>query len=230
MKNGLSIRLSAVAKLIKDDKIVADIGTDHASLPIYLVNQGRAKKVYASDVNEGPIKIAKKNIERAGLGEKIEVFLSDGLKNLPTDTEEIVIAGMGGRLISEIIEDAPFVKDEKKGLILQPMSDSVTLRKYLYQKGFEIVKEFAFSDAGHLYSVIRAEYRGKVVSPTEVECRLGKILDNFGKYEKEYLKREIGKCEKKIEGMKKSKQKSKEIDFETSVKNELEKILRSSEK
>ncbi len=229
MKNILSKRLNAVATLIKKDKIVADVGTDHASLPIFLVKEGRAKKVYASDINEGPIKIAKNNISAANLNEKIDVFLSDGLKNVPNDAEEIAIAGMGGRLISEIIDAAPFTKSEKVGLILQPMSDSVTLRKYLYENGYEIVKEFAFEDAKHLYSVLRVEYKGECISPTEVMCRVGRLLDNFGEFERAYIEREIGKCEKKIEGLKTSGKETDEIDKEIIVKNELEKILRSRE-
>ena len=230
MKNILSKRLSAVATLIKDNKITADIGTDHASLPIYLVKQGRAKKVYASDINEGPLNIAKKNIEAEGLTEKIEVFLSDGLKNVPKDAQEIAIAGMGGKLISIILEDAPFTKDRKVGLILQPMSDAKSLRRYLYENGYKIIKEFAFTDAGHLYSVLRAEYDGECISPTESMCRVGKIIDNFGKHERDYLLREIGKCEKKIEGLKKSGKEIDEYDKEIIVKNELENILRSMEK
>ncbi len=230
MKNILSKRLSAVATLIKDNKITADIGTDHASLPIYLVNQGRAKKVYASDINEGPLKIAKKNIDEAGLIDKIDVFLSDGLKNVPKDAEEIAIAGMGGKLISIILDDAPFTKDKNVGLILQPMSDAKSLRRYLYENGYKIVKEFAFEDAGHLYSVLRVEYDGTPLTPTEAMCRVGKITDNFGEFEKKYLLREIGKCEKKIEGLKTSGKKTDEIEKEIVVKNELEKILRSREK
>ncbi len=230
MKNILSKRLSAVANLIKDNKIVADIGTDHASLPIFLVNQGRVKKVYAADINEGPLESAKKNIGEAGLTDKIEVYLSDGLKNVPKDAQEIAIAGMGGKLISEIIDAAPFTKSKNVGLILQPMSNPSVLRRYLYENGYKIVKEFAFSDGGHLYSVLRAEYCGECISPTEVMCRVGKILDNFGKYEREYLIREIGKCEKKIEGLKISGKETDEFDKEIIIKNELEKILRSMEK
>ncbi len=230
MKNNLSKRLSLVATLIKEDKIVADIGTDHANLPIFLMNQNKCKKVYAADINKGPLESAKKNINSANLAEKIEVFLSDGLKKVPLDAQEIVIAGMGGRLISEIIEAAPFTKSENVGLILQPMSDSVTLRKYLYENGYEIVKEFAFEDAGHLYSVLRAEYNGKCISPTEVMCRVGKLLENFGEFERAYIEREIGKCEKKIEGLKKSGKETDETEKEILIKNELEKILRSRDK
>ena len=230
MKNNLSIRLNAVAKLIEDNKIVADIGTDHASLPIFLVKEGRCKKVYAADINTGPLEIAKKNIAAADLSDKIEVFLSDGLKNVPKDAEEIAIAGMGGELISEIIDAAPFTKSKKVGLILQPMSKASFLRKYLYENGYYIVKEFAFFDAGHLYSVIRAEYCGECISPAEVLCRVGKITENFGEFEREYLEREIKKCEKKIDGLKKANKETDELEAEICVKNELEKILRSNEK
>ena len=233
MKNNLSIRLNAVANLIKNNKIVADIGTDHASLPIFLVKEGRCNKVYAADINVGPLESAKKNISDANLTEKIETILSDGLKNVPHDAEEISIAGMGGKLIAEIIDAAPFTKSQKVGLILQPMSNASFLRRYLYENGYYIVKEIAFEDAGHLYSAFRAEYNGECTSPTEVECRVGKLTNNFGEFECKYLQREIGKCNKKIDGLKKSSKENEEIDeikVEEDIKKEIENILRSREK
>ncbi|MBR4282922.1 MAG: SAM-dependent methyltransferase [Clostridia bacterium] len=227
MKNNLSIRLNAVANLIKDNKIVADIGTDHASLPIFLVKEGRANKVYAADINKGPLESAKKNINDANLTDKIETILSDGLKTVPQDAEEIAIAGMGGKLIAEIIDAAPFTKSEKVGLILQPMSNASFLRRYLYENGYNILTEIAFEDAGHLYSALRAEYNGECIVPTEAQCRVGKLTNNFGEFERAYIEREIGKCEKKIDGMKKSSKENEEIEVEETIKNELENILRS---
>lgn len=227
MKNNLSIRLNAVANLIKDNKIVADIGTDHASLPIFLVKEGRANKVYAADINVGPLESAKKNITDANLTDKIETILSDGLKNVPKDAEEIAIAGMGGKLIAEIIDAAPFTKSQNVGLVLQPMSNASFLRRYLLENGYDILIETAFEDAGHLYSAFRAEYKGLCLSPTETLCRVGKLTNNFGEFERAYVEREIGKCTKKIDGMKKSSKENEAIEIEQSIKEELENILRS---
>lgn len=224
MKNSLSTRLSAVADLIKDNKITADIGTDHAALPIYLIKSGRAKRVYASDIHQGPLRIAQKNIDEAGLTDKISVIHSDGLKEIPKDAREIVIAGMGGKVISKIIEEAAFMKLENVGFVLQPMSDSTTLRRFLYQNGFEILKEFAFEDAGHIYSVMRVEYKNNPVIPDEVMCRIGGIDPKAGGWNRVYIQREIFRLTKKIEGIKKSSS-LESTGKDEKIREQLESIL-----
>ena len=154
---------------------VADVGTDHAYLPIYLVEEKIACGAVASDINEGPYLRAKQNVAEHSLADKITTLCVGGLEGIdrfaPTD---ILICGMGGELISKILDDAPFVRDEKIRLILQPMTHPEILRKYLCDSGFEIIDEKIILD-DRLYQMICAEFCGKTDKYTEIELLLGKI-------------------------------------------------------
>ena len=156
----LDKRLSAVFEAIPQGALVADIGTDHAFLAIKLIKCGKAKNVIACDINEKPLQNARKNLERSGC-EKIELRLSDGLENVAeNETDCIIIAGMGGKVISGIIERCPYLKNNTKTLVLQPMTGADFLRRFLCENGFEIVKEQGVAQGKRLYSVITAQYVG----------------------------------------------------------------------
>lgn len=152
-----------VANEVRPGKKIADIGSDHAYLPAYLIENGISPSAIAADIGVGPLENARKAVSSSPLlKEKIEFRLSDGLKEIsPTEAEDIVIAGMGGILISEILTSAPWVKEETKRLILQPMSHAEDVRRYLCENGFEIIKENASSDVKHCYLCIVAEFRNK---------------------------------------------------------------------
>ncbi len=151
------------AEEVRNGKKIADIGTDHAYLPAYLIENGISPYAIAADIGEGPLENARKVVSSSPvLREKIELRLSDGLKEIaPDEADDIIIAGMGGILISEILTAAPWVKDESKRLILQPMSHAEDVRKYLCENGFEILKEKACTDGKHNYIIIVAEFRNK---------------------------------------------------------------------
>ena len=155
----LTPRLSAVAELVRRGAFVADVGTDHAYLPIALVSEGIARGAVASDINEGPYLRAKKNVTEHSLETKITTVHCAGLSGIekfsPTD---ILICGMGGELIASIIEDAPFVKDSTVRLVLQPMTHPEILREYLIKNGFEIISERIVKEE-KLYQIICAEYK-----------------------------------------------------------------------
>lgn len=148
---------------VRKGKKIADIGTDHAYLPAYLIENGITPFAIAADIGQGPLENAEKVVTSSPLlRERIELRLSDGLKEISAEeADDIIIAGMGGILISEILTAAPWVKDESKRLILQPMSHAEDVRKYLCENGFDILKEKACTDGRHNYILIVAEFRNK---------------------------------------------------------------------
>lgn len=153
----LSARLRAAASMVRGGGVLADIGTDHAFLPVYLVQKGLVPRVIASDIGEGPLQNAKNTVESYGLTDLIELRLSDGLQNYTEgEVNEIVICGMGGNLIEEILSAAPWIKTDNMHLVLQPMTHVEDVRRYLCENGFEIEKELAIEDSGRIYLQISA--------------------------------------------------------------------------
>ena len=137
----LDSRLMAIANLVRKNKIFADIGTDHAYLPVFLVENGIIQKAIAADLRVGPLENAKDAVVSYGFTEQIALRLSDGLDNFETnEVDEIAVAGMGGLLISQFIERTNWLKNEDIHLILQPMTHVEELRKTLFDNGFNIVK------------------------------------------------------------------------------------------
>ena len=169
------LRLEAAASFGRKGKRIADIGTDHASLPIYLVGNDFSPYAVACDVNAGPINAAKQNIAEALLTDKIDVLMTDGLKGVEAYApEDIYILGMGGELIMRIINDSAYPREEGVRLILQPMTHPNDLRKGLLSGGFNIVEETLVNDRDRVYQIIVAEYDGIERTGTEAELWLGK--------------------------------------------------------
>ncbi len=138
----------------------ADVGTDHAHLPVYLYQAGRVSGAVAADINEGPLAMARKNIAQSGVGEGVATCLSDGLARLEQyHPSDIAIFGMGGELIIRIIDEAPWVKNRDIRLILQPMTKQPEVRDYLINNGFVILDEVLSEDVGKIYQTLCAEYR-----------------------------------------------------------------------
>ncbi len=172
----LTPRLSAVASLVKGGGIIADIGTDHGYLPIYLIQTGKVKSAIAADIGREPLKNAEKSVEYYDLNDKISLRLSDGLREFkPTDANEIIFAGMGGTLIAEKLSETPWAKDENIHFIFQPQSRAEDLREFLYQNGFEILNELATHEARRVYITFDAVYTGVNVDFTEADCFIGKL-------------------------------------------------------
>ncbi len=166
--------LSAIPYLKKGGR-VADIGTDHAYLPIYLVAEGYVSKALAADINEGPVESARANIARAGLGGSIHTLLTDGLHGVEDfHPDDILIFGMGGELILRILKEAPWVRDSSVGLVLQPMSRAHLLRRWLTANGFAIVGE-SLTREDKYYQTIHARFGLVQDKPyTEAEELLGR--------------------------------------------------------
>ncbi len=185
----ISARLLAAAKLVREGSFVADIGTDHAYLPIYLCSKGKIRGAVASDINQGPLERAEINVKEYDLEDKIALHLSNGLDKINVYApDDIVICGMGGELIAEIIDKAKWTKNENIRLILQPMTHAEKLRGFLLSNGYAIVDETIVRE-DKIYQVICAEYRGASDSYSELELIFGKHnIERYTEEFKEYAK------------------------------------------
>ncbi|MCL6634324.1 MAG: class I SAM-dependent methyltransferase [Peptococcaceae bacterium] len=154
----LSERLAALAACIPAGSVAADIGTDHACLPVFLVEKGICPRVIATELNPGPFRSARRKLAEHNLEGKIDLRLGDGLKALePGEAGVLVLAGMGGNTIREILSAAPDVSQAASRLILQPMADPGDLRTWLVANGWQISDEKLVEEGGRIYVVIVAE-------------------------------------------------------------------------
>lgn len=172
----LSLRLKAVASLVPCGARVCDIGTDHAYLAIELMKSGTVKSVIATDINEKPLENARKNIKKSN-ADSVELRLCDGLSGIfPEEVDTVIIAGMGGEVISGILERGKAVV-QRSGttLILQPTTSPETLRRFLCENGFDIKNEIPICENGKLYSVISAVYSGIRAQSDEAFFYSGKL-------------------------------------------------------
>ena len=187
----LSNRLHTIADFVKKGAVVADIGTDHAHIPIYLIKNNIISKAYACDINKGPLEKAKENINYYGV-KNIELRLSNGLEKLKTDeADTFIIAGMGGELIIDILDRGQGFFDKKNTFILSHHTKIEEVRNYLLRKGLKILKEDMCIDEGKFYTVMEALYTGNSVSYTQSELLFGKyLIDNKNPVLFEYLKKE----------------------------------------
>ena len=153
----LSNRLTACLEALAPSKTIADIGTDHAYLPCFGIATGKLKSAIAIDVIEGPLMQARSTIKDYGLENHIEVRQGSGLEPLKhAEVEGIVIAGMGGKLISQLLTDSITIAKSVKKLVLQPNAGDHILRKMLFENNFEIIDEKLILEDGHLYPIIVA--------------------------------------------------------------------------
>lgn len=155
---------------------VADIGTDHAYLPIELIRQGKYNSAIAMDINEGPLERAKEHIVKEKLQERIQTRLSDGLKALePGECDSVVIAGMGGALTIRILENGKELRDSVSEWILQPQSELSKVRQYLLANGYRICQEDMVFEDGKFYPMFQVK-KGSDQPYTEIELLYGRHL------------------------------------------------------
>lgn len=178
-------RLKVCADMVSGNGIVCDVGTDHAYLPAYLIENNICDYAIASDINEGPLKFAQQTLIKYHIEDKIRLLKSDGLKNIPSENvSDVVIAGMGGETIAEIISATQWLKSGVN-LVLQPMTRAGYLRKWLYNNGFEIAEEKAVIQNRFIYTAIRAFYSGykfNIGKVTEIAGRINIETDAGMKY------------------------------------------------
>lgn len=192
----LSKRMETVVDMVSPRSFaVADIGCDHAYVSIALIERKIAERVVAMDVRLGPLEIAKKNVAVYGMEERIELRLSDGLDRLSEgEADSVVIAGMGGLLMQDILERGKKVLDSEEkrpALVLQPQSDIREIRIFIQEHAYHIVQEKMLLDAGKYYTVIKAEPGTEKRKYDEVELQYGRYnLEHRDDILYGYLKKE----------------------------------------
>lgn len=155
----LSKRLNAIAELVPFSQNLVDVGTDHGFIPVYLIKNGLIEHAIATDISPGSLKKAQNIIEREGLGDKIETRLGSGLSVVKAgEADAVIIAGMGGMLIKDILEDGKDVAEQITTFILQPMVAQHILRKWLLENGYAIVDEILVKEEDRFYEIIVAAH------------------------------------------------------------------------
>jgi len=174
VKAPINKRLLACSELVRDGAVLADVGTDHAYLPIYLLEKRKIDRAVLSDINQGPLNKARENSDKAGFIDRVELKLCNGAEELSgLCVTDYAICGMGGELIADIIWRSPHLKDKNINLILQPMSKPEALREYLFSNGFEILTERYVTDTGKHYVCILARFSGVNTPFSDVDVHFG---------------------------------------------------------
>lgn len=201
----LSKRLNLVASFVPEGSRIADIGTDHGYIPIYLAQTGKTRSALAMDVRKEPLARAQAHIEEfwKNGGGSITTRLSDGLKELrPGEVDTVIIAGMGGELEIRILEEGKRLWNDIKRWVLSPQSDLDKVRRYLAANGFSIEKEAMVKDQGKFYTVMLV-VRGHMEYENQAQYLYGKkLIEQKNSVLKEYLLRERSRVEGILAGLK----------------------------
>lgn len=151
----LTPRLRTMAALVPDGAVLADIGTDHAILPVSLLMAGRISHAIASDLRSGPLDSARRTAQRFAVQERVSLRLGAGLETVaPFEADTVAIAGMGGETIAEILQAAPWTKQGSTLLLLQPMTMQARLRQWLLRSGYAILKETLCTEGHRIYTIL----------------------------------------------------------------------------
>ena len=220
----LDCRLETIASMVRTGSSVIDIGTDHGYLPCWLIQNKIAKKAIAGDVRPMPLQSAVNTIKLSGLEDKISAVLSDGLHNIPENSgDTIILAGMGGMLIAEILSKKDWIKKENIEIIAQPMTHAEKTREYFIDNGFEIKEEKGCFSSGHYYCVIRAVYSGKVQTHEKGYIYYGKLKDNEDEFSKEYLKGQLKRLQKRYYALKENSLDPNECEYLSEIIEDFQK-------
>ena len=221
----LDARLTSAAKFVRQGATFADVGTDHAHLPIFLLKEGIVARAVCSDINEGPLNSARQNTEEAGLTRLVDFRLCDGAAELcGLGITDLAICGMGGELIRDIIDAAVWLRDPTLRLILQPMTRQEKLREYLYREGFSILAEEYSSAEGKHYVTLLAEYRGTPREISSIEAQLGAqetVADKNDAYFG-YLRTKLSAVRRRIHGRRLG---GESVECESEIEREIIKRL-----
>lgn len=225
----LSKRLLKAAEYTVKDQTIADIGSDHAYLPIYLIQQGIVSKAIAGEVVKGPFNNAKRKVEAYNLANQVDVRFGDGLQVLEKneDIGTIFICGMGGALISDILKNG--LENEKlppsARLVLQPNNAEIRVREFLQDNHYAIIQEAILQENGKIYEVIIAEYRAEMVKYTEDELTFGPHLlkDKSGIF-KEKWQQELDKYQHILKQLEPSGNIEKKEQFTHKIKR-IQKVI-----
>lgn len=212
----LDNRLKTAAAMVRQGVTVCDVGTDHALLACWLARNG-AKEVIASDINDGPLEAARRTVEQEGC-ENVRVLNSDGLREIDY-ADDVIICGMGGELIADIIAGCRFLTEDTR-FILQPMTKPEILRRRLYADGFEILEERTAYDSKRAYVIMTAAYTGDRRNVSELFAYTGKVTDP------KFLQLTAEKLIKNVRGMEASESFAEEAQ---KLRSLAEKILEKAE-
>lgn len=224
MKIPISDRLLCCAEQVEQNARVADIGCDHGYLGIWLIKNGIADYVIASDLREQPLQKAVENSKLYETAGCMEFHVADGLAAVdPHKVDTVICAGMGGDCIAHILEESPWVKDPRYTLILQPQTSGNDLRRYLGEQGYFIEAERLVQDGGFLYFTIKARYgEGRPLTPGE-QYLSKQLLSCGSELLPAYFDRVIHALTKTVEGIRRSKKEHEKLSYyETALKQVLE--------
>ena len=225
----LSKRLSLIGSLVQAGSSVCDVGTDHGYLPAFLYKSGKCKSVCATDIREKPLETARLNLEKAGAG-GVKLYLCDGLEKISRDmADTVIIAGMGGEVISGIIDRAPFLRDYTVTLILQPTTAADKLRDYLASEGFVVVFERAVSENGKIYSVSKCHYCGKPY-PINALRRITGLIKPDCEEGRAYIEKQYNIIKKRSDELKNTNSNASLYRQDLTVLSQIEKVLKSGDK
>lgn len=222
----LDKRLKVAASYVRKNKNCVDVGTDHAYLPVYLYKNNITENIIACDINDKPLDAARKTIASKKLTGKIDVIKSNGLENIECEkAQDIIICGMGGELIMNIILSSKYTKDKDKRFILQPMTNISYLRKELYKNGYEILSETPIIDKNHIYTVMHVQYTDKIEDISTLFSIVGQIPKNNSDESKKYIAHQLKRQNKIAQGLKNSIERKQDAIECEKLADELEKLL-----
>ena len=234
----LSNRLEMVVSFVKPGTSAADVGTDHGHVPVELVRRGVVTRALAMDVRKGPLSKAEENSAAAGLKDKVEARLSDGVQKLAAgEADSVIIAGMGGELVIHILEDGRHVWETVEQWILSPHSEIHKVREWIWKNGFVIVKEDMVYEEGKFYTVLDVRKGQKdcgntapAEEPTEIDFRYSPYLRtaknavfvDYLKDEEQKLLSLRANLEKQAETSERAKESLKDVDEKLSMNREVQ--------
>jgi len=221
----LSSRLQKIAEYAGKCAVVADIGTDHALVPVYLIENGLFSHAYACDIGALPLKRAEEYVKSRALTDKIDLILSNGLEKVPADANVVIIAGMGGELIRDILQNNECHKEAL--FVLQPMTAIEELREYLYTNGYSILDEDIVSEHSDtkLYSVMKVKNTGENQNFSSLDILISPALQSKKSAEKIlYIEKLISTRKNIIQNLKNAKEVN--ISYVEKLTNEIKELER----
>lgn len=218
----LSKRLIAIANLVPKNSIVADIGTDHGYVPGYLIEKNISQNVIGTDISAGSLEKIKTYVKELGFNDKIDIRLGNGLEVIkPNEIDTVIIAGMGGLLIKDILDKGKLVGDTISNFILQPMVAAKELRIYLINNGFEIIEEELIKEDNKYYEIIYTK-KGKSDVEKEIYYEISPyLIKTCHLLLNEFIQNKIDICESirnEIENIETEKSKEKHLELTNIIK------------
>ncbi len=214
----IGARLETAGLMVPEGCVLADIGTDHAYLPVWLLEKKRIAAAIAGDIAEGPCRAAQMTVAMHGLKDKIEVRMGSGLEVLrPGEAQCAAVAGMGASTIIAILEASPQVTEKFEQLVLQPMAGAASLRRWLCGHGWIIKEEALVEDGPHFYEIMSAVH-GESREYSAAEYVIGPaLLKNGHPLLEKHFARQIENCRRLLDGMGRSRQASESDKYRETV-------------